>query len=92
MGIDGVESDLRTLNIRKAELLTKRREQTAALRALDDQLASSTPAANDAQIAELRHATGILLSALRTGEREIEALGQMERRLNAEYAFWQKRS
>jgi hypothetical protein len=90
MSIDGVESDLRRLNIRKAELMTKRREQTAALKVLDDQLASKTPATNDAQIAEMRQATGLLLSALRTGEREMESLNETERRLHAEHEFWQK--
>ena len=90
MSIDGVESDLKKLNIRKAELVAKRREQTAALKVLDDQLASDAPTSSAGQIAEMRQAAGALLSALRTGEREIEALDQMERRLNAEHEFWQK--
>ena len=90
MSIDGVESDLRKLTIRKAELMTKRRAQTAALKVLDDQLASNTPLANDAQITEMRQATGLLLSALRTSEREMESLHQTERRLHAEHEFWQK--
>lgn len=89
MGIDGVESDLKQLNIRKAKLITKRNEQTVSLKGLDDQLTSS-PEAGAAQIAEIQHATGLLLSALRTSEREIEALNQMERHLNAEHTFWQK--
>jgi hypothetical protein len=90
MSIDGVESDLRRLNIRKAELMTKRREQTAALKSLDDQLTSNVPSVNDAQIADMQQATGVLLSALRTGEREMESLNETERRLKAEHEFWQK--
>jgi hypothetical protein len=90
MSTDGVESDLKRLNNRKVELVAKRREQTAALKSLDDQLTGNVPTANDAQITKLRHAIGLLLSALRTGEREMAVLSEMERRLNAEHEFWQK--
>ena len=90
MSIDGVESDLKRLNSRKAGLTTKHREQKAALKVLDDQLASNTPTASDAQLTEMRQAAGVLLSALRISEQEIESLNQTERRLNAEQAFWQK--